>query len=115
MPATLVRSRRFVGLALRPHRAALDPRFHRRDLRGRQSLALGRHPLVIVGARDAPKHRRRVCFPRNNRRTVVPAFKSKRLRIQPQFALLLFRAVALDAVLLQQWADFLFETGGYGG
>jgi hypothetical protein len=39
----------------------------------------------------------------------VAAFESKGFRIEPQFALLLLFAVALDAVLLQQRADFVVE------
>ena len=114
MLRALVSSCRAVRIALRPNCTALNPHLHRCDLGSRKRLALRRHAVVVIAARDSLKQRRSVRFARHNSRPVVSAFEGERLRIQPQFALLLFLAVTFHAVLLQQRPDFLFEIGGRG-
>ena len=97
-------------------RAVIDPLLEDRDLFHVESVALGRH-RVGVGARqfDALHERAVRTLARNDRPLLVIAVEEPRLRIHAQAALLLARAVALEAVLLEDRADVGDEGALCGG
>ena len=84
----------------RPGCAGINPRANDRDLVGGETFALGRHQLPGVG-RGEPLHQRtgRAVADHDRRPARIAARQRDEPVIQPVAALLLFRAVAFQAVL----------------
>jgi len=101
--------------AFGPHRALLDPRRQRRDLRRRQRFAFRRHPLVLVVRGHHLEQRTLLHLARDDvRRVVVTALQRGRLDVEPQTGLLLLRPVAFVAVLLKNRPHFAREIDRRG-
>lgn len=90
------------GGGFRPDRAFGDPALQGVDLGGSEAVAFGRHARVVIRRRHEFDERAFGGFSRENVRGVAfAAVQSDLTVIEAEFALLLFRPVALHAVLLE--------------
>ena len=103
--------RRRRGRILRPDRARFHPLREIRDDRLRQPRPglRRRHFQILVLMAHRLEQQTLHRLPRNHRVARLPALHQPRARVQPQPALLLFRAVALHAVLMQHGPDARFK------
>lgn len=97
-------------VALRPHRASVNPRFYRRDLGGAQTFSDRRH-LFAIGRGNALIQAARGGIPCDNDR--IP--HGIDFRIQPQAAALFLRVVTSQAMCGENWSDVAVKRDLCGG
>ena len=97
--------------AIRPQCAFINPPSQRRNLRHRQTLTLGRHPLSVVLARHKADQRTAFCRPRDDVwRMLVAALERRHLDVEPQTRFLPLLPVALVAVLFENRSHLAHEV-----
>ena len=93
-----------------PRSALVDPVAQQCQFLPGQTISIGRHPiLIIVGQRDPLDQLALLRISRNDGRVLAIA-ECLGPPIQPQFTFLFLRAVALEAVTLEQWHHLLLEV-----
>jgi hypothetical protein len=105
MPA----AHRRVEAVIRPVRAPVNPPAHHVHLGSRKTLALGRHDLLRVLPGHQLQQMALRTAPGHEHRTGITALEGRFLRIEAEAALLLFRAMAPDAVLGEERTDLARE------
>ena len=100
LPGRALRRRGHLPLAgRRPRGALIDPGANQRDLRGRQRVAVLRHPVVAVEAEHAANDQALLAVARDDRPAPVsPPFIAAARESRRRSALRFLRAVALVAV-----------------
>jgi len=92
-----------------PDGTGVDPGFDFGDLIGGEGLAFRRHALVTGGG-DALEERLSTRFGGNDGGAAFAAFESMWFGIEAEVGFLFFRAVAFDAALLEERANFAVEV-----
>ena len=106
--------RRFGHHAFRPDRALVDPVPDQIGLRLGQRIAFAGHDVIVAGRQgDAMVEVAFVRMAGHDGQAVLAALHGRRLGIEAQVAFLFFRAVAFDAVLLEQRLD-VFDEINFG-
>ena len=103
-----------VGLGLGPAGARVDPLLEQRDLGGGEPIAIGRHLLLLVGARDPADQFTLAALAGDDHRPEVAPLQRPVFHIEPQVALLRVGAVAVAAAADEQRPDLPLKIDGGG-
>ena len=95
-----------------PSGAGIDPFLDGRDRIGRQQFALGRHLLALVESGDQSVQGTFFAVTRQDHRAGVAAQHCLALTVEPQPALALVRAVAVETVLAEHRVNRVGEQVG---
>ena len=101
-----------VGLGLGPGGARVDPLLEQCDLGGGEPVAIGRHPLLVVGARDPADQFTVAALAGDDHRPEVATLDRPVFHIEPQSALLRIRPVAVAAAADEQRPDLPLKIDG---
>ena len=98
-----------VVIGFRPLRALIEPSRQQSNFFDRKRVATRWHFQIFIGAGNTTQQFALSCFPRHNHSTTVTASERKAFGIESQSTLLCLWAMALNAMLLQQWTNLGFE------
>ena len=101
-----------VGLGLGPGGARVDPLLDQCDLGGGEPVAIGRHLLLVVGARDPADQLTLAALAGDDHRPEVAPLQRPVFHIEPQAALLRIGAVAVAAAADEQRPDLPLKIDG---
>ena len=103
-----------IGIGLGPGGARVDPLLEQCDLGGGEPVAIGRHLLLVVGARDPADQLTVATLAGDDHRPEVATFERTVFHIEPQAALLRVGAVAVAAAADEQRPDLPLKVDGCG-